>query len=109
MQGFQLTFMTEQNRRIDGKTAVEWLLHAAQELGCSGATTFSGAESFGADGHRHSAHFFELADQPVQVMMAVTAEQTVSLFERIANTKTRLFYTKMPIEYGSLGLEAEAT
>jgi len=108
MQGFQLTFMTESNRRIAGKPAFEWLLHAAKELGCRGATTFSGVESVGADGHRHSAHFFELADQPVQVVMAVTEAQAAALMQKISETRTRLFYIKTPIEYGSIGLEANA-
>src|ERR1700761_3992030 len=100
MQGFQLTFMTEQNRRIEGKPAVEWLLNVAREVGCSGATAFSGSESFGSDGQRHAAHLIELADQPVQVMVAVTAEQAAALLEKIGAAKTRLFYTKAAIEFG---------
>lgn len=107
MQGFQLTFMTEQNRRIEGKSAVEWLLHAAKEFGCSGATTFSGIESYGSDGRRHSAHFFELADQPVQVVMAVTAEQAAAILGKVSQSQTRLFYMKAPIEYGSIGAATE--
>jgi PII-like signaling protein len=107
MRGFQLTFMTEQGRRIEGKPAVEWLLRAAKDVGCSGATTFAGMESYGAGGH-HSAHFIELADQPVQVIMAVTDEQAAALFSKIDAVKTRLFYTKTAIEYGSVGSESES-
>jgi PII-like signaling protein len=103
MRGFQLTFMTEQGRRIEGKPAVEWLLKAAKDLGCSGATTFAGMESYGSDGLRHSAHFVELADQPVQVMMAVTDEQATALLSKVIAVKARLFYTKAAIEYGTLG------
>jgi PII-like signaling protein len=98
--------MTEQNRRVEGKPAVEWLLQLAKDLGCSGATTFSGVESLGADGHRHSLHFFELADQPVQVVLAVTESQAAALMQKIGQTATRLFYMKTPIEYGAVGLEA---
>jgi PII-like signaling protein len=108
MHGFQVIFMTEQDRRIEGKPAVEWLLKAAKQLGCSGATTFSATESFGRDGRRHSAHFIELADQPVQVMMVLTDAQSAALFEKIGQVKTRLFYTKAAVEYCAVGSEAES-
>ena len=67
---------------------------------------FSGVESFGADGHRHSARFFELADQPMEIVMAVTEEQADRLFERIRTIDTKIFYIKIPIEYGQLGKQA---
>jgi|ERR1035441_949819 PII-like signaling protein len=103
MKGYQVSFMAEQNRRIEHKQAMEWLLHLAKELGISGCTVFSGVESFGADGRRHSARFFELADQPMEMVMAVTEEQANRLFERIAAMDTKIFYIKTPIEYGQLG------
>lgn len=106
MQGYQLTFMTEQDRRIEGKPAVEWLLKTAKDAGCTGATTFAGMESYGSHGKRHSAHFIELADQPVQVMLAVTDAQAMALLSKISQTDTRLFYTKAAIEYGSVGSES---
>jgi PII-like signaling protein len=106
MKGFQVTVITEQNRRIEHKQAMGWLLHLAKELGISGATVFTGAESYGADGRRHSARFIELTDQPVEIMMAVTEEQASLLFERINAMDTRLFYMKAPIEFGQLGKQA---
>ena len=103
MKGYQISFLAEQNRRIEHKQAMEWLLHLAKELGISGCTTFSGVESFGADDRRHSARFFELADQPMEMVMAVTEEQAERLFERIEAMDTKIFYIKTPIEYGQLG------
>ena len=98
--------MTEQNRRIEHQQATDWLLRVAKELGISGATVFSGVESFGADGRRHSAKFFELADQPMEVIMAVTEEQAERLFARINALDTRLFYIKSQIEFGELGRQS---
>jgi len=106
MNGFQISFITEQNQRIEGKPATEWLMHLAKELGCTGATTFAGVESFGGDGRRHSAKFFELVDQPIEIMMAVTEQQATALFGKIRTTETRLFYIKIPVEYGELGTQA---
>jgi PII-like signaling protein len=103
MKGYQISFLAEQNRRIEHKQAMEWLLQLAKELGIAGCTVFSGVESFGADGRRHSARFFELADQPMEMVMAVTEEQADRLFERIAAMDTKIFYIKTPIEYGQLG------
>lgn len=103
MKGFQISFLTEQNRRIEHQQAIDWLLELAKELGISGCTVFSGVESFGADGRRHSARFFELADQPMEIVMAVTEEQADRLFDRIGAIDTKIFYIKIPIEYGQLG------
>jgi PII-like signaling protein len=106
MKGFQISFITEQNQRIEGKPATEWLIHLARELGCTGTTTFAGVESFGRDGRRHSAKFLELVDQPIEIMMAVTEQQAAALFEKIKTTEARLFYIKTPVEYGELGTRA---
>jgi hypothetical protein len=45
-------------------------------------------------------------DQPIEIMMAVTEQQATALFERIKITEARLFYIKMPVEYGELGTRA---
>jgi PII-like signaling protein len=107
MQGYQVSFITELNRRIEGEQPMEWLMQQAKSLGISGVTTFAGVESFGSHGRRHSARFFELADQPIEIMMAVSQEQATNLFNKINATDTRLFYIKTPIEYGELGKQIE--
>jgi PII-like signaling protein len=106
MKGYQISFLAEQDRRIEHKQAMDWLLQLAKEFGISGCTVFSGVESFGADGRRHSARFFELADQPMEMVMAVTEEQADRLLEKIRMTDTKIFYIKIPIEYGQLGKQA---
>jgi PII-like signaling protein len=106
MKGYQISLITGQDRRIGGKPATEWLIQLAKEIGIAGVTTFAGVESFGGDGRRHSAHFFELVDQPVEIMMAMTEAQAATLLEKINAAQTRLFYIKTPIEYGEIGTEA---
>jgi PII-like signaling protein len=106
MQGYKISFITEQDQYLEGKPVSEWLMHLAKEAGCSGATTFAGVESFGSDGRRHSAKFFELVDQPIEIMIVVTPEQADAIFARIRVAETRLFYTKVPVEYGELGARA---
>jgi uncharacterized protein len=105
VNGYQITFFTHQDRRHKGKQIGEWLIHVIQELGLRGASLHYGGDSFGRDGRLHSAHFFELSDQPVEVLVAVTAEEAARLFERLKAEGVRLFYVKTPIEFGVLGVE----
>jgi PII-like signaling protein len=103
MQGYQITFFTQQNHRHKGKPLADWLVHLAQEMGLRGATLIPGGEGFGHHGRIHSAHFFELADQPQEVLMAATAEETDRLFERLKTEGVQIFYVKTPVEFGTIG------
>src|SRR6185369_55678 len=103
MNGYQVTFFTQQNHRHKGKPVGDWLVHVAQELGLRGATMVAAGEGFGHHRRIHSAHFFELADQPLEVVMALTAEETERLFARLKAEGVHLFYVKAAVEFGSLG------
>ena len=103
MQGYQITFFTQQDRRHKGWPMAEWLIQLAQELGFPGATLIPAGEGFGHHGHVHSAHFFDLADQPQEILMAVTAEQAERLFERLMAEEVNVFYVKTPVEFGVVG------
>jgi PII-like signaling protein len=103
MQGFQLTFFTQQDRRHGHVPLGEWLVQEARRLGVSGATVIAGAEGFGHSRRLHSAHFVELADQPVEVLMAVSEAEAERLFERLREEQVRVFYVKTPIEFGTTG------
>jgi PII-like signaling protein len=72
MNGYQLTFFTEQNRRHGHQALSEWLMACTKSLGIRGVTGFMAEEGFARHGRLHSAHFFELADQPVEITMIVT-------------------------------------
>jgi len=104
MKGFQITFFTRQDRHHHGKPVADWLVHLTKEMGLHGATVHAGAEGIGHHHRIHSAHFFELADQPLSVVMALTGDETERLFERLRAEKVHLFYVKAPIEFGVLGV-----
>ncbi|HBO5486889.1 DUF190 domain-containing protein [Castellaniella defragrans] len=103
MQGFQLTFFTQQDRRHGGLPLGEWLLQEARSLGVAGATLIAATEGFGHDRKLHSAHFFDLADQPIEIMMALSQEDTDRLFEKLREERIDIFYIKTPIEFGMTG------
>lgn len=103
MNGFQLSFLTVQGHRHAGKPVAEWLVQAAMDMGLRGATIITGTEGFGKHRRIHSAHFFELTDQPVEVVMAVTEEESQRLFDRLRAEGIHVFYVKAPVEFGVLG------
>jgi PII-like signaling protein len=100
MQGHQLTFFTQQDRKHGHLPLGEWLLQEARELGVGGATLITANEGFGHGGRLHSAHFFELADQPIEVTMALSESDTARLLQRLREEKINVFYIKTPIEFG---------
>ncbi len=106
MKGYQLTFYTAQNRRHGADSVAQWLLNLAKEHGAAGGTMFSAGEGFGRDGHFHSAHFFELADQPVAIVVAVDEATCESVLGAIRDEQVDVFYVKTPIEYGRTGHSA---
>jgi PII-like signaling protein len=103
MHGYQITFFTQQDQRHHGRPLAEWLVHLAKELDLRGATLLAAAEGFGHRGRLHSAHFFELADQPLEVVMALSEEESERLFERLGAEGVHLFYVKSRVEFGTLG------
>lgn len=103
MNGYQITFFTQQNRRVHGKPVGEWLIGLTKELGLHGATLQTASEGVGRSGKLHSAHFFELADQPIEVVTIVTSAEADRLLERVKSENLNLFYVKVPVEFGILG------
>ncbi len=104
MQGYQLSFYTQQDRKHGGSNLAEWLLNCGREHGALGGTLFSAELGFGHDRRFHSSHFFELADQPVCVVMAMDAESCERILDAIRQASIDVFYVKIPIEYGRTGV-----
>jgi PII-like signaling protein len=103
MKGYQITFFTQQDKRHGGKPLAEWLMLTARDLGLHGATIVAASEGFGHRGRIHSAHFFELADQPQEVTLAATLEETSRLFDHLRKEGVHVFYVKSEVEFGVLG------
>jgi PII-like signaling protein len=106
MNGYQLTFYTEQNKRHGHQTVCEWLLHEVRSLGIHGATVINCAEGIGHAGARHAAHILRLTDQPQQIILAVTEEEAERLLERVRAERVHIFYMRSPVEFGVIGEDA---
>jgi uncharacterized protein len=107
MKGYQITFFTQQDRKHKSRALGEWLIQLAKELGLGGATLMNATEGFGDSGRLHSAHFFELADQPQAVIMTATQEQSATLFARLSIEEPGLFYVRTAVEFGVVGDESQ--
>lgn len=103
MKGLQLTFFTQQDRRHGALPLGEWLIQEARKLGVAGATLIAATEGFGHDRKLHSAHFLELTDQPIEVLMALSTADADRLFARLREENIRVFCVQTPIEFGMTG------
>ena len=103
MNGYQVTFFTQQDRHHEHQPINEWLMDLAKSLGIAGSTSTLGVEGMGRSGKLHSAKFFEFADQPTEITMIVTEPQSAQLFDRLEAEAADLFYVKTAVEYGSVG------
>ncbi|MGF6530913.1 MULTISPECIES: DUF190 domain-containing protein [Paraburkholderia] len=99
MNGYQLTFYTEKNRKHGHQTVCEWLLHQVRELGICGATVISCSEGIGHAGARHAAHVLRLTDQPLQIILAVTEEEAGKLLDLVRAERVHVFYVRFPVEF----------
>jgi len=103
MNGYQLTFYTLQNYKHQHRPMHQWLMELAQSMNVQGATVLMAQEGIGAHHRMHSAHFFELTDQPVEVVMVVSEEDCEALLQRLrSEPDLRVFYSRMPIEFGTI-------
>lgn len=103
MKGYQLTFFTGQDRRHRHTPIGEWLLKFAKEQGAAGGTLVGAAEGFDHAGRFHSAHFFELADQPLAITVSVDEAACQRLMDALAQEDINLTCVKVPVEYGRVG------
>ncbi len=100
MEGYLVTFYTQQKREYNGISLAKWIVEQAMKLGVSGATLFTGREGFGHDGRFHSYNFFDCEDPPVQVALALTSDDCNRLMNCLEENKVRIFYTKSKITFG---------
>lgn len=104
MTGYMLTFFTQQDRSHNHRPLHQWLLELAQSMKIRGATVTAAQEGIGGHHRLHSARFFDLADQPMEITMVVSASECDAIMARLAEEPSlHLFYAKTPVEFGAIG------
>lgn len=99
----QLTFFGQQNRRHGHHSVSEWLMDLAKTVGIAGSTSTLGYEGTAHSGKPHSAKFFKLADQPVEITRMVNEVRAESLFDQLQAETKEPFNVEIAVEYGSIG------
>jgi PII-like signaling protein len=81
----------------------QWLLSEAKRLGIRGATLNGSIQGLGHDGKTHAINLFDFSDQPVPVALVVNDEEAGRLFAHLVQEQVRVFYMKIPAEFGISG------
>lgn len=102
MKGYLVSFFTVEAAKYKGKHVTDWMLDLTKRLKLRGVTVIRAAEGFGAHGRLHSARFFELADQPVEIVLAVSDDECERLFAELQKEAIHLFYVKSEVEFGTI-------
>lgn len=101
--GSQLTLYASRTLKHGHQPAIEWILGAAKAAGVLGATVMEGCEGVDVHGRRHAARFFELADEPVMVVVVADDPAIDTLLATLQQGGVPLFYTRAPLEFGHIG------
>ena len=106
MQGFQLTFYTQQDRQHGHEPLAQWLLAQAAKLGLRGGTLNGALQGLGHDGRTHAVNLFDQSDQPVQVSLVVSAQEAQDLLAHLERERVQIFYVKHAVEFGTTCADA---
>jgi len=100
MQGYQLSFLTQQDRTHKNQWIGDWLIEEARSMGINGATLFTATEGFGRERKLHCTGYFDISDQPITVSMAVSEDDARIFLQHLKQEGINVFYIKSPIEFG---------
>ena len=103
MRGFQLSFYTQLGRRHGLRSIAEWLLREAKKLEITGTTVRLAQSGFGNNGEYQPPCIFSLTGRPIEIIMAVSGKEAERLFMLMKENGLKVFYVKMPVEYGIIG------
>jgi PII-like signaling protein len=107
MKGVFLRFYMHENHKHRHVLLHQWLLQQARKQGIHGGTVFRAVAGFGHHGKLHFQHFYELAGElTMQIDFVVTEEEAQSLIDLVQREKIRLFYLKVPAEFGVINPDA---
>ncbi|MGK5595414.1 MAG: DUF190 domain-containing protein [Parachlamydiaceae bacterium] len=103
MKGIQLKFYVHEHSQHQGFLLYEWLIEKAKGMGVQGGSVFRAIEGFGRDGIVYEERFFELASNvPVEIVFISDEAKSEQLMEFLKKEGLKLFYVKIPVEYGFL-------
>ncbi len=103
MKGFEITFMAPRSRRHHGAPVLDVIVRLAKEHGVARHTRRINSESVGVNGHSHSAHFFELADEPEEVSFILLNGKTEEIMQAVEREGLFVFCIRRELEFFQYG------
>lgn len=103
MKGFEVIFMAPRSRKHDGKPVIDAVADLARAQGVTRMTRRVDAEGVGSNGHTHSAHFFELADEPEELMFVLDGGEADALIRAVEDKALPVFCVRRAIDYWRFG------
>lgn len=103
-KGVHLRIFVLEGQRHGGELLYDWLLLRARELGIRGGAAFREIAGYGRHDRLHEETFFELAgDMPVEIMFAMSEDESERFLSLLAAEAPSLFYIKSLCEFGRIG------
>ncbi|MGB7755157.1 MAG: DUF190 domain-containing protein [Salinisphaera sp.] len=103
MKGFELIFIAPRSRRHHGKPVLDTVAGLARSQGITRMTRRDDIEGTGADGHCHSAHFFEATDEPQELMFVLDGGEADKLIRAVEEAELPVFCMRRQIDYWQFG------
>jgi len=103
MKGFEVIFIAPRSRGHGGMPVLDAIVSLARELGIERMTRRVDTEGLGASGHTHSAHFFELADEPEELMFVLDGGEADALIRAVEDSGMHVFCLRRAIDYWTFG------
>lgn len=103
MKGFSVIFMAPRSRRHHGKPVLDAVVGIAKSHDITRYTRRVDTESTGDSGRTHSAHFFELADEPEELMFVLDVDKADELMRAVEAEQLHVFCIRRTIEYWEFG------
>jgi len=108
MDGTFLRFYVDEQQRHHGLLLWEWLLEEANKLGVRGGSAFRAIGGFGRHHAVHESRFFELAGATgIEVEFIANDDETKQLLDIIQREKIRVFYARIPAQFGVINPDAD--
>lgn len=101
-KGYQISFMAPRSQHHHGKPMLDAIIAIAKAHGIRRYTLRTDTESVGQDGRTHASRFFELSDEPEELLFILGMHKSEMLLEAVRAEAMHVFCIRRPIEFGHL-------
>ncbi|CAM5788825.1 DUF190 domain-containing protein [Castellaniella caeni] len=101
-KGYEILFMAPRSQRHKGKPTLDAVIEIARQHNIHRYTRRVDTESIGRDGRAHAAHFFELVDEPEELLFVLGAHRANELLQALEAERMHVFCVRRTIDFGHL-------